>query len=129
MVSRDHVRSRSRPKTLEGSETVLLVQDDEQVRAAARSILQRHGYTVIEAVGADDALAKCADDSLMIDLLLTDIVLPEVSGPELIQRAKRLSPKLKVLCISGSSADRVGTARRLSTPKWPCCRNRSRLRA
>ena len=101
----DKLRPNARPKTLEGSETVLLVEDDVQVRTAARSILQRHGYKVIEAVGADDALGKCADGS--IDLLLTDIVLPEVSGPELIRRAKRLSPKLRVLCMSGYSADRV----------------------
>jgi PAS domain S-box-containing protein len=89
-----------------GTETILLVEDEVQVRMVARNILQRHGYCVIEAASAEDALALCAHDGA-IDLLLTDVVMPHMSGPELAKRIAQLRPLTKVLFMSGYTDDAV----------------------
>src|SRR6266566_3801178 len=65
--------------SLRGTETILLVEDEESVRAVARHVLQRHGYAVIETARSEDALAL-ADGTQAVDLLLTDIVMPGVGG-------------------------------------------------
>jgi two-component system cell cycle sensor histidine kinase/response regulator CckA len=64
-----------------GFETILLVEDDVQVRALTSKILMERGYRVIECGGAAEALARA--DAAAIDLLLSDVIMPEISGPEL----------------------------------------------
>jgi PAS domain S-box-containing protein len=90
---------------LEGSETILLVEDEEQVRALVRTILQRFGYHVIEAQSGGDALLVSEEHAGAIDLLLTDVIMPHISGPQLAQRLSRLV--MKVLYMSGYTEDSI----------------------
>ncbi|MDB4892035.1 MAG: domain S-box protein [Gemmatimonadetes bacterium] len=84
-----------------GDETVLLVEDEEAVRALASRILERHGYTVLEARNGRDALAVVARHSGAIDLLLTDVVMPEMSGKQLAEALVARDATLRVLFVSG----------------------------
>lgn len=93
--------------SLRGSETILLVDDDDQVRAVARSILQRNGYHVIEARNAGDALLHSERHPGSIQLLLSDVVMPQMSGPELAKRLAKTRPEMKVLCMSGYTDDSI----------------------
>ena len=74
------------PATLRGTETILLVEDEVQVRTIVVSILRRQGYRVIAAQHAGEALLLCESHPEVIDLLLTDVVMPQMSGPELAKR-------------------------------------------
>jgi two-component system cell cycle sensor histidine kinase/response regulator CckA len=103
----DEVRSVERPSTLRGSETVLLVEDDEQVRAVARGILRRHGYHVLEASNGGEAMLLCEAHPRPIHLLISDVVMPHMSGPELARRLAEARPEMKVLCMSGYADDSV----------------------
>jgi PAS domain S-box-containing protein len=95
------------PMTLRGSETVLLVEDEEQVRDVARSILRRYGYTVIEARNGGEAFLLCEKHPGTIDLLLSDVVMPHMSGPELARRLATTRPTMKIICMSGYTDDAV----------------------
>jgi two-component system, cell cycle sensor histidine kinase and response regulator CckA len=109
-VDTDAVRARSRPPpavSRNGTETVLLVEDEDQVRAAARSILARHGYNVIEARNPGEAVIVCDTLQQPIHLLLTDVVMPRLSGPELAKRLVATRPDMKVLFMSGYTDDSV----------------------
>ncbi|HXE91027.1 MAG TPA: PAS domain S-box protein [Terriglobales bacterium] len=96
------------PARYQGTETVLLVEDEEGVRALVRRVLDRHGYRVLEARHGGEALALCARTEEPIDLLLTDVILEQMSGPELAARLSPLRPKLKVLYMSGYTDDAIG---------------------
>ena len=80
---------------------VLLVEDEEEVRALARDVLEMNGYTVLEALDAEDALRLGENHPGPIHLLITDVVMPRMSGPELARRLRARRPDLKVLCMSG----------------------------
>lgn len=83
-------------------ETILLVDDEPQVVSLVREMLAREGYTVIGASGGAEALdAIKANPDRHLDLLLTDIVMPELNGRELADRIRELRPGLKVLYMSG----------------------------
>jgi signal transduction histidine kinase/ActR/RegA family two-component response regulator len=84
-----------------GNETILLVEDDVQLRALARMILLRLGYRVLEACDGVEALKLSRDFAGDIALLLTDVVMPHMNGRELAQRLSRLRPQTKVLYMSG----------------------------
>jgi signal transduction histidine kinase len=84
-----------------GAETVLLVEDEEGVRALGARILERHGYTVLEARNGRDALAVVAQHAGQIDLLLTDVVMPEMGGKQLAEALLARDSALRVLFISG----------------------------
>jgi len=95
------------PATLRGKETILLVEDQEQVRAVAHAILKRSGYRVLVAQHASEALLHCSAHAEPIELLVTDVVMPQMSGAELAKRAVAVRPSLKVLYMSGYTDDSV----------------------
>ena len=90
---------------LKGSETILLVEDNEQVRDLARAILRRQGYAVLEAENGPKALTVLASHDDPVHLLLTDVVMPEMNGKELFAKAAEKYPGLKVLYMSGYTAN------------------------
>jgi len=94
-------------QALRGSETVLLVEDEEQVRALTRTILERYGYHVLEAQSGGDALLLCEQHKTMIHLLLTDVVMRRMSGRTLAARLAYLRPEMKVLYMSGYTDDAI----------------------
>ena len=95
------------PPTLRGSETLLLVEDDEQLRLLGQTILTRNGYQVIAAASGAEALAACATYGGRIDLLVTDVVMPHMNGRQLAERAVRVRPNLAVLYVSGYTDDTI----------------------
>jgi len=94
-------------RSLRGDETILLVEDDDQVRTVARGILTRSGYTVVEARDAAEAIERSADLPDSFDLMLSDVVMPQMSGPELAKRLANEQPKMLVLCMSGYTDDSI----------------------
>jgi CheY-like chemotaxis protein len=91
----------SAEETLGGTATILLVEDDVDVRALIREVLQSYGYGVLEASDVTDALAIGGRHPAAIDLLLTDVVMSGLSGPELAQHLVAKRPEMKVLYVSG----------------------------
>jgi len=90
-----------------GSETVLVVDDDAVVRGAACNILRRNGYRVLEAHDQHQAQQHSQTYPGTIHLLLTDVVMPQISGPELAKQLTAIRPAMKVLCMSGYTDDSI----------------------
>jgi|HubBroStandDraft_6_1064221.scaffolds.fasta_scaffold27990_2 two-component system cell cycle sensor histidine kinase/response regulator CckA len=90
-----------------GSETVLLVEDESSVRQLVRETLETRGYKVLEAENGETALQAAASHNGPIDILITDVVMPGISGQELSQKLCSLDPALKVLYLSGYTEDSI----------------------
>jgi len=90
-----------------GAPVVLLAEDEEAVRSLARTLLQQHGYTVLDACDGEDALHVAQAHAGRIDLLLTDVIMPRVGGRELAQRLGSIRPDMGTLFMSGYTADTV----------------------
>ncbi len=86
---------------LQGNETILLVEDEEAVRKLARRCLEENGYTVIVASNGEEALRLIQQSQPQIDLMVTDVIMPGMSGKELYEQLSRLMPGLRVLYVSG----------------------------
>jgi two-component system, cell cycle sensor histidine kinase and response regulator CckA len=90
-----------------GSETVLVVEDEKAVRSFARGVLESKGYRVLEAASGDDALRLAAETPPPIEILLTDLVMPGMSGRELARRLAEIHPETKCLFMSGYTDEAV----------------------
>ena len=84
-----------------------MVEDEDAVRSLTRMILERGGYQVLEAADASEALTVCANLDAPIDLLLSDVVMPRMSGPQLAAQMQEAQPDLKVLFISGHADETI----------------------
>ena len=90
-----------------GNETILLVEDDTALRNLAERILRGYGYTVLVANNGQRALALAGEYGGSIDLVTTDVVMPEMSGAALVEQLRAMSPRIRVLFMSGYTDDEV----------------------
>ncbi len=95
------------PPSLRGSETVLLAEDDEQVRRLVRGILERYGYQVIAAANGAEAVQAAEAHAGPIHLLLTDVIMPGMNGRALAERMARARPEARIVFMSGYTDDAV----------------------
>jgi CheY-like chemotaxis protein len=92
-----------------GKETILVVEDDDAVRSLTRRLLEGFGYHTVEASSGREALERWGERTAEIDLLVTDMVMPEgVTGRDLAEQMRRRRPNLKVLFMSGYSPEVAG---------------------
>jgi two-component system, cell cycle sensor histidine kinase and response regulator CckA len=90
-----------------GTETILLVEDEDVVRGLTRNILMQAGYNVLDAKSGYEAIRLCHAHGGPIDLLLTDVVMPEISGKEVADRLSELRPSIRVLFMSGYTDEAI----------------------
>ncbi|MGH8103866.1 MAG: PAS domain S-box protein [bacterium] len=100
------------PPPLQGTETILMVEDEDVLRPMVKKLLQKNGYQVLEADRSEVALDLCETHKGPIHLLLTDVIMPGMSGPDLARRVAQLRPGIKTIYMSGH-ADRTLTTGRL----------------
>jgi signal transduction histidine kinase/ActR/RegA family two-component response regulator len=93
------------PAVARRAETVLLVEDDRAVRTVVGSVLHRHGYTVLKAATPREALRIARAHAASIDLVLTDVIMPEMSGPEMVTLLAQQHPETRAVYLSGYSGD------------------------
>jgi hypothetical protein len=106
-VAPRHAPSTGTDRPLNGTETIMVVEDEEPVRSLARRLLTAKGYTVLTAASGPDALAQLAGRSGTVHLLLTDVVMPGMGGRQLAERLRLDRPDIKVLFVSGYSDNDV----------------------
>jgi len=94
-------RAAAPPASLRGTETLLLVEDDEPLRVVSQTILAKNGYRVLVASGPADALGQCEREAARIHLMITDVVMPGMNGLQLATQALNRRPDMKVLYVSG----------------------------
>ncbi len=102
-----------------GAKTILVVEDRQDVRELARDILQAKGYQVIEARDPNEAIAIAEQHRAPINLLLTDLVMPQMSGLDLAKRLRTLRPDIQVLYMSGFVSSGALTAELVKKPFQP----------
>jgi two-component system cell cycle sensor histidine kinase/response regulator CckA len=90
-----------------GTETIMLVEDDDDVRTLVRTLLEGQGYRVIDVANAESALVFAGAEGATLHLLISDVVLPGLSGPELFDRLHGSQPDLRVLYVSGYTDERI----------------------
>ncbi|RMF13410.1 MAG: response regulator, partial [Alphaproteobacteria bacterium] len=93
------------PRDLTGKETILLVEDEDAVRLFARRALVNKGYHVLEAASGEEALEIARNHDGPIDLLISDVVMPNMDGPTLVHEIRRQSPSTRIVFISGYAED------------------------
>lgn len=94
-------------KDLTGHERILLVDDEESVRAFSAKALRATGYEVFEADGGEEALEVLEDQNFKIDLMISDVAMPEMDGPSLLKHVRQEMPHLKVIFVSGYAEESV----------------------
>jgi two-component system, cell cycle sensor histidine kinase and response regulator CckA len=92
---------------LDGAETILLVEDEARVRKLIVDVLSAHGYKVMEATRGEEALRLCRQHKKDIDLSVVDVVMPEMSGPDLVRQLVPIKPNMRVLYISGYTDEAI----------------------
>jgi PAS domain S-box-containing protein len=104
--------------SLDGTETILLVEDDVAIRGLMRKALQRRGYRILEAHDVADAIGIAESYNGPIDVLLTDVIMPTCNGPDLAQRISTMRPNTRVLFVSGFPSCLAAEQRRSSLRTW-----------
>jgi two-component system cell cycle sensor histidine kinase/response regulator CckA len=104
-ASDDSGANANNPATPRGTETILLVEDSDSLRAVTKEFLQLAGYKVVETRDGKDALRAAQVHEEKIDLLLTDVVMPGMNGPELAKEIKKIHPETRILFVSGYTSD------------------------
>jgi two-component system, cell cycle sensor histidine kinase and response regulator CckA len=94
--------------SMAATETLLVVENETAIRALVKMALERHGYTVLSAESGSEALSLAADNQGPIDLLITDVVMPDLRGPDLARRLVIARPGLTTLFMSGYMDDALG---------------------
>jgi PAS domain S-box-containing protein len=109
-------REQSPVLTTQGGKTILLIEDEERLRESIRTVLERAGYTVLAASDGVEAIQICRERSRPVDLVLTDVGLPRIRGPEVVQQLQELYPNLQAIYMSGfgDNAFKPNEARQLS---------------
>ncbi|MBI4668933.1 MAG: response regulator [Elusimicrobia bacterium] len=98
------------PVLSKGSETILLVEDDEKIRKISRRALERYGYTVLEAADGETALSISRAHQGTIHLSVTDIIMPEMGGREFVEQLTKSRPEIKILFVSGYAGETAAQA-------------------
>ncbi|MBI1810921.1 MAG: response regulator, partial [Nitrospirae bacterium] len=88
-----------------GTETILLAEDEEEVRKLMKLVLEEAGYKVIEAVDGKEATEKFRENKDSINLLLLDVIMPKINGKGVYEEARKIKPDIKALFSSGYPAD------------------------
>lgn len=99
------IQPQHRQPAVQGSETILLVEDDRQVRNLAEIVLKRHGYAVLIGENGQEALSIMDGHEGEVQLLLTDVIMPDINGKELFEQVSRTYPDIRVLYMSGYTDD------------------------
>src|SRR6202012_2633822 len=92
---------RAAPRDVTGQDTILLVEDEDAVRSFAARALRMRGYNVLEAASGEEGLDIVRGGGTKIDLLITDVVMPNMDGPTLVRHVKGLKPEMAVIFMSG----------------------------
>jgi len=95
------------PPLVGGSETILVVEDNDAARVLAQRVLEHAGYRIIVAANGEDALELIRDTSQPIQLVVTDVIMPGITGPELARRIEQTHPGVRILFTSGYADDAI----------------------
>jgi two-component system cell cycle sensor histidine kinase/response regulator CckA len=95
------------PEMPRGQETILLVEDEEMVRKLSREILEQQGYKILQAADGVEGLRVCQEFAGPIDLMITDVVMPHISGGELAKKVASIRPEMRMLFMSGYTNDAI----------------------
>jgi DNA-binding NtrC family response regulator len=97
--------------------TILVVEDDDGVRQFSSIVLRNSGYTVLTAASGDEALVIATQRTERIDVVLTDVIMPGLSGPQVVERLLAIHPNLGVICSSGF-VETSALLEQLRDPRW-----------